>query len=217
MTPFWAVGGMGVDRRVVAALWRRAPLPLLTPDAHENGREMEPNRSLTRLEIVTSDLDRSTGEPAVSAPASFDELYRAQWASQVRFAALTTGSVATAEEIVQDAFVDLHRRWNRVQLPVAYLRHSVVHGCIGWVRRRQTEHRYAQRELVAPPVHVDAHLVELVDALAVLSPRQRAAVVLRYVDDLSEAEIARALGCRPGTVKSLLSRALATLQEVLTP
>ena len=64
---------------------------------------------------------------------------------------------------------------------------------------------------VAPPQE------PLLDALATLSERQRVAIVLRYYEDLSEAEIAAALGCRPGTVKSLLHRGLAQLREVIEP
>jgi RNA polymerase sigma factor (sigma-70 family) len=64
---------------------------------------------------------------------------------------------------------------------------------------------------VAPPQE------PLLDALATLNERQRVAIVLRYYEDLSEADIADALGCRPGTVKSLLSRGLTQLREVIEP
>ena len=65
--------------------------------------------------------------------------------------------------------------------------------------------------------HSDDEALAVRDALRVLSPRQRAAVVLRYFEDLKEAEIAAALGCRPGTVKSLLSRSMSKLKGVPTP
>lgn len=143
---------------------------------------------------------------------TFDDLYASQWLPMVRFASLTTGSFALAEEIVQDAFVELHRRWDRVERPHAYLRCAVSHRCTSWVRRQRLERRSPPD---APGNHTDESLLEMLDALKVLSPRQRAAVVLRYHEGLSEAEIAGALSCRPGTVKSLLARALDRLRKEL--
>jgi RNA polymerase sigma factor (sigma-70 family) len=134
----------------------------------------------------------------------------------VRLAALTTGSVAIAEEIVQDAFLQLHRNWERVDKPDAWLRMAVVNGCRDWVRRRG-------REPTSPTPaggtfdtdNVEAMVVRA--ALGVLSPRQRIAVVLRYFEDLPEREIADLIGCRPGTVKSLLARSLPKLEKELRP
>lgn len=142
----------------------------------------------------------------------FDSFYRSQWLPMVRFASLTTGSTALAEEIVQDAFLETYRRWDRIDSPIGYLRRAVSHRCTSWVRRQQLERRVRTNT----PAHgLDVRLIELLDAMKVLSPRQRAAIVLRYLDDLPEAEIALVLSCRPGTVKSLLARALTRLQEVV--
>lgn len=142
----------------------------------------------------------------------FDAFYRAQWEPMVRFATLTTGSIALAEEIVQDAFIDVLRRWDRVEQPTGYLRVAVASRCTGWVRRRQIQRRVPHP---VPLEQTDSRLVELLEALKVLTPRQRAAIVLRYLDDLPESEIAEALSCRPGTVRSLLARARTKLQEAL--
>lgn len=153
----------------------------------------------------------SVADPvAGTSGETFEALYRRQWTPMVRFAALTTGSVALAEEIVQDAFADVHRAWARVDVPAAYLRRSVANRCTSWVRRQRLERRVTADRPVAA---TDDRVVELLDALGRLSPRQRAAIVLRHLDDLPEAEIAEVLACRPGTVKSLLARGLARLRE----
>lgn len=146
-------------------------------------------------------------------PATFDGVYRSHYARMVVVARLTTDSVAAAEEIVQDAFVQLYRNWASVERPLGYLRVAVVHGCRSYLRRhiRERSHRLPAPE----PVFSDARAIAVRDALRVLTPRQRAAVVLRYYEDLPEREIAKALGCRPGTVKSLLSRSMPRLREVL--
>lgn len=157
-----------------------------------------------------------TNERLAADPAEvdFDTFYRDRWQPTVRFAALTTGSVALAEEVAQDAFAEVLRRWSELHSPAGYLRRSVTSRCTSWVRRQQLERRI---EADAPLEHVDTHLVEMLDALRSLSARQRAAVYLRYVDDLSEAEIADSLSCRPGTVKSLLARARKQLESELSP
>lgn len=134
----------------------------------------------------------------------------------VRLAAMTTGSVAIAEEIVQDAFVQLHRHWERVDKPDSWLRAAVINGCRDWVRRRSREPTSQSPDTDGFDTdNVDAMVVRA--ALEVLSPRQRIAIVLRYFEDLPEREIAELLGCRPGTVKSLLARGLPKLQKELQP
>ena len=80
-----------------------------------------------------------------------------------------------------------------------------------------TSHSHAQAPLLAVHSSDEFRFDELADAIARLPFRQRAVIVLRYYADLTEAEIADALGCRPGTVKSLASRALATLSKEITP
>lgn len=144
---------------------------------------------------------------------TFDDVYRRQWGQLVRFAYVTTASMAQAEEVVQDVFVQLYRHRNTVERPEAWLRHAVANQVTSWVRRRQLERRHRQQ--LAAPAHVPTVTLEFVAMLAPLSPRQRAALFLRYHEDLPEQEIAVVLGCRPGTVKSLINRALARLRERL--
>jgi RNA polymerase sigma-70 factor (sigma-E family) len=144
---------------------------------------------------------------------SFEALYVAEAKAMSRLAYLMVGSPEQAQELTHDAFARLYERWDTIDNPGAYLRTTVVNGCRDSLRRRLL----ADRE--RPDVRPDAHLGadHLIDALARLPHRQRAAVVLRYYEDRSEADIAELLGVRPGTVKSLLHRGLATLREVIEP
>ncbi|MGH3747366.1 MAG: sigma-70 family RNA polymerase sigma factor [Micromonosporaceae bacterium] len=152
---------------------------------------------------------------AEAEEASFRALYADQFPPMVRLAYLTTGSLPAAEDVVQDAFVQLHRHRHRVHDPAAWLRRAVVSHCTSFVRRRMLERRHGRSvELVhMPALSADATAVR--DAMSRLKPRQRAAVFLRYYLDLPETAIADALGCRKGTVKSLLHRGLAVMKEAL--
>ena len=140
------------------------------------------------------------------------ELYRREYAPMVRLAHLITGSNEAAEDLVQDPFVRLYWSWERVDEPGAYLRRIVVNRCNSWHRRRRMERQRQPRPVAEG---VDAESRELLDALAHLGVRQRTALVLRFFVDMSEADIAHALGCRPGTVKSLVHRGLRQMEEVI--
>jgi RNA polymerase sigma factor (sigma-70 family) len=143
-------------------------------------------------------------------------VYAAQYALMVRLAYVTTGSVLAAEDVVQEAFVELYRRWAEINEPTGWVRRAVVSRCTSWVRRQRLERRYG-REAERPPAYqpVSPESLAVRSALARLRPRHRTAVFLRYYLDLPESAIAAALGCRPGTVKSLLHRSLAVLREHL--
>jgi RNA polymerase sigma-70 factor (sigma-E family) len=155
----------------------------------------------------------SAAPPAAPTDPTFAELYRDAHADMVRLAYLLTGSAEASQDVVQDAFVSMHRTWARVREPRAYLRRAVVNGCTSHHRRRFRERARTPK----PETHAELEADELFDVLASLPDRQRAAVVLRYWHDLDENQIADVLGCRPGTVGSLLHRAIARLREVLEP
>jgi RNA polymerase sigma-70 factor (sigma-E family) len=164
---------------------------------------------------VTSVVSRPPAVVHGLARPTFDELYRRRYGALVQIARLTTGSAALAEEIVQDAFAAVLRRFDVLDQPEAYLHRAVVNGCTSWVRRRALERRHAE----GPPERVewsDPDTFAVTHAVAQLPTRQRAVVVLRYFADWSERDIAHAIGCRPGTVKSLLSRARTRLAEELS-
>lgn len=153
-------------------------------------------------------------ERAPTREIDFADLYRERYEPMVRLAFLLTGSNAVAEELVQDAFVKVHRNWDRAYAPAAYLRTAVMNACRSHHRRRFLER---DRRPDPAPEAAEPQVDELWDAVATLRPRQRAALVLKFYEDLSEAEIAEALGCRPGTVKSLVSRGLEELRKVVEP
>jgi len=161
------------------------------------------------MQMATRDEDSSGGE---SSPAVTDR-YRELWPGLVRLARLLTGSHALGEDLAQEAFIGLIRSGD-IAAPEAYLRRSVVNASINLGKRRAREraHLLTLREEVSLPPEVD-ELWAIVEKLPV---RQRAVLVLRYQLDLPEAEIARLLQCRPGTVKSLASRALTHLRQEMT-
>ena len=154
-------------------------------------------------------------QPASSpdaATSSFEDLYAAQFLPMVRMATLMCGRVEVARDIVQDAFVALHVKWSGVSQPMAYLRQSVTNGCR---TRARWDQRRRGRVTNAEPM-VDAEVSELHDVLARLPHRQRAAVVLRYYEGRTEAEIAGILRCRPGSVGPLISRGLQAMRNELS-
>jgi RNA polymerase sigma factor (sigma-70 family) len=147
-----------------------------------------------------------------SEPILLEQLYRDRYQSMVRLAYLLTGSKEVAEDVVQESFAQLQRYAARVKHPPAYLRQTVVNACRAHHRRHRRERDHVVdlvTEEVAPETHV------LLDAVAALPYRQRAALVLRFYEDRPEDEIAAALGCRPATVRSLVHRGLARLREVI--
>jgi RNA polymerase sigma-70 factor (sigma-E family) len=162
--------------------------------------------------MANDEVERSA-PVAAGSPETFDDLYRARQPAMVRLAVLLVGSPETATDLVQDCFVKLHPRWERLDDPTAYLRRSVVNACHSHHRRLRRFRRLDLRP--SEPAELGAR--ELTDALVALPHRQRAALVLRFYEGLPDAEIADALGCRPGTVASLVHRGLAALREVIEP
>jgi DNA-directed RNA polymerase specialized sigma24 family protein len=134
----------------------------------------------------------------------------------VRLAFVLTSSAELAEDVTQEAFARLHLRFDALDNPAAYLRVTTVNLTRELHRRNQRERRHLEgvpRPLAATPLAAG----ELLDVLGDLPERYRTVLVLRYWADWSEADIAAALRCRPGTVKSLASRALAKLKKELQP
>ena len=161
-----------------------------------------------------------------------ERLYTAHYRQLVRLSVLLVRDQETAEEVVQDAFVALHRTWRGIRDPhagLAYLRQAVVNRSRSVLRHRAVEHRHltsaAAQEAAATPslpgaddaVVRRAHRAAVLDALQQLSERQREVLVLRYYLDLDEAGIAEALGISRGAVKSHASRGAAALRTLLEP
>ncbi|MCI2240100.1 SigE family RNA polymerase sigma factor [Kineococcus sp. TRM81007] len=151
-------------------------------------------------------------------------LYAAHWRRLVALAAEFTGETSTAEEVVQEAFVALHRRWRRLDdraSAVAYLRQAVVNGARDVLRHRAVADRRRPLPDPAPEgpeeraVRSAEHRLVLA-ALDGLPARQREVLVLRYSADLSEQDIAETLGISRGAVKTHAHRGLAALRAGLT-
>ena len=155
------------------------------------------------------------------APPSFAEYVRQRHPALVRFARVLCGDAHLADDLVQDALVGSALRWGRVQRqddPEAYVRRAIVNGYLNRrrkLRRETLSDQVPERPGVDPPPlrPLDGQLWQL---LAGLPRQQRAVLVLRYYEDLSEAQIAEVLGCSSGTVKSTTSRAMAKLRAALT-
>jgi RNA polymerase sigma factor (sigma-70 family) len=155
-------------------------------------------------------------EPRTTAPGAenvIEELYSsvAPWLRRVAY--LMVGQADVAEELVHDAFVRTYHRLGSVDTPAAYLRTTVVNLCLSWRGRRAVERRHQ------PPSRTMVELTEVDETWRLLSRlprRQRAAVVLRYYEDLPFDRIAAIIGCRPATVRSLVHRAIATLRKEMT-
>jgi RNA polymerase sigma-70 factor (sigma-E family) len=162
--------------------------------------------------------ERGSVDTTRSADDAIDELYRAHHLRLVRLAVLVCGDVGVAEEVVQEAFVRVWRRWDKLRdrdAASAYLRTAVVNLCRSHLRRRMLEirHRLYRGE---DAVDIDpAVRIDVLNAVAHLPRRQRACIALRYYEDLSEAETARLLGISVGGVKSQTHKALRRLEGLV--
>lgn len=124
-----------------------------------------------------------------------------------------TGDQGSAEEVTQDAYVEVLRRFDGLENPRAYLRRCIVNS-VNRRARREGLFRRSVEQLPRTGSVIDEP-AEMHDLFKLLTLRQRTAVFLRYYLDLSETDMAAAMGCRPGTVKSTLSTALDRLREAL--
>jgi RNA polymerase sigma-70 factor (sigma-E family) len=152
---------------------------------------------------------------------SLAELYVAYAPDGIRLAYLLTGDRALAEDLVQDAFVRLVGRLRHLREPSAfwtYLRRTIVNLATSHFRHRRVERAYLDRVAAAPAADTNSNdeLDESMHRVLLgLPQRQRAAIVLRFYEDLSDVLTAAVLECSPGTVRSLVSRGMQTLREGL--
>lgn len=150
---------------------------------------------------------------------SFGDLYVRHAPEGIRLAFLLTGDRALAEDLVQEAFARLVGRLRHLRDPGAfgtYLRRTIVNLATSHFRRRRVERAYLERSATAPETNANEELdATMHDALLRLPERQRAAIVLRFYEDLSDVQTAEVLRCSPGTVRSLVSRSMKTLRTEL--
>lgn len=167
------------------------------------------------LAALTARSDRNL------ARAGFDALWEQHAGRALQLAVLLCGDRSVSEDVVAEAFSRVLPRWRRGGIADfwPYLRTAVINQSRANSRRSRSAISWRRRQPNPPPSQSAEHgLVEravIGAALAALAPMQRNALVLRYFEDLSEAEAARLLGCSVGTVKSSASRGLARLREVL--
>ena len=156
---------------------------------------------------------------------AFDAFVRARLPALLRFAHVVSGDPHTAADLVQDALERTGLRWSKLDSqgdPDAYVRRAILNGRTS----RWRKHRRETLVDVVPDRSLGRHWQDGADAraehdelwrlLATLPQRQRAVIVLRYYEDMSEEQIALTLGCAPGTVKSQASKALAKLRAAMT-
>ncbi|HEY0225752.1 MAG TPA: sigma-70 family RNA polymerase sigma factor [Mycobacterium sp.] len=174
---------------------------------------MSTNRPLTPARA-----DRDVVLPRASG--QIEKLFRSDYAKLVRAAWMLSGSREVAEDIVQDVFAQMiaSSAFVNADDPGSYIYRAVINRLRSWQRRQGLERRQMVilPETTASPPEISGFR----EFLAVLSDRQRTAVVLRYYCDLPLAEVARLMGCRTGTVSVLLRRALhkgRTMKEVFDP
>jgi len=145
----------------------------------------------------------------------FTLFYRSAYPGAVRLAWLLTHDHATAEDVVQDAFMRLRPRLATIEDRNAYLRTVVVNGCRDRARSAIRADAGLRRIGGGAELSSTDRPSELLDAVARLSYKQRAVLVLRYWADLPEREIATIVGARPATIRSINARALARLSKEL--
>lgn len=167
-----------------------------------------------------------TGHPdltGLDADAAVEELYAAHWRQLVRLSVLLVHDQASAEDVVQDAFVAMHGKWSRLRDPdkaLAYLRQAVVNRSRSTLRHDVVVERHARTSAagegtVDAPSLGGARRDAVRAALLQLSERQREVLVLRHYLDWSEAQIADALDISPGSVKAHAHRGSLALRELL--
>jgi len=152
----------------------------------------------------------------------FADFVHTHTAALLKSAYLLTGNRLAAEELVQDTFVRLYPKWDRVidaPVPIAYVRRSMMNNFLNG--KRATRRETLVRDLpdhpgdtwVADPSGMVADRLLVRELLDELGPKPRAVLVMRFFHDLSDADIAADLGVREGTVRSIVSRALAGLRD----
>jgi RNA polymerase sigma-70 factor (sigma-E family) len=191
-----------------------------------------PGRARRRTFVIESVVGERRGR-FLDAPARVDTgrdadealvaIYTAHYRSLVRMAALLLRDTAAAEDVVQDAFIAMHGSWRRLRdtdKALAYLRQAVVNRARSRLRHLKVVERKAPAPMpdAASAEYGAMQAVErtaVMTALRELPTRQREVLVLRYYSDLSEAQIAEAMGISQGAVKSHASRGIAALRNTL--
>ncbi len=154
---------------------------------------------------------------------TFEQFAQTRLPAVLRFAVVLTNDRGLAEDVVQEVLIRAYQRWDQIEAlerPEAYVRRMVVNEFLSWRRKwaRIVPHEDAVLDRPVPdPTEPSAGQQVLLDEIAKLPRRQRTVMVLRYFEDLPDADIAELLGCAETTVRGYAFRALATLRVELTP
>jgi RNA polymerase sigma-70 factor (sigma-E family) len=191
--------------------------------AYPSGPAVVPARPIHVTGVLAADAALGSVPAEWDVEQAVTAMYSTHYRSLVRLAALLVRDAATAEEIVMDSFIAMHGAWRRLrdnEKALSYLRQSVVNRSRSVIRHRVTVDKNAPKPAPDMPSAEQGALTLLertavVTALRSLPPRQREALVLRYYGDLSEAQIASAMGISRGAVRSYTARAMASLRKVL--
>ena len=178
------------------------------------------------MHLTAAGTSRLHGKSQLSgtdeAALAVETLYREHALELIRLGYVILGDRPAAEDVVQEAFCGLYRRWGRLSKKdsaPAYLRSSVLNGCRSVLRRRRPDPVAASGQLLAASAEAAVlsreQRDEVIRAIVRLPDRQREALVLRFYLDLSDQEIARVMGTGTSAVRSSVSRALAALAQTL--
>lgn len=163
-------------------------------------------------------MEGMVGDAAASLPASYEEFVAARTGALFRVALLMTRSRADSEDLLQTTLVKVYVEWDRVRdaaSPDAYVRRILLNTFLSSRRLARFSREVLVHAVPDDPVHDHDHdeRLSVWPHVKSLPPRQRAVIVLRYYEGLSEREIAAALGCGTGTVKSTASAAMKNLRS----
>ena len=182
-----------------------------------------PGRPINVTDTLLADAAMESVSGEWDATRAVTAIYTTHYRSLVRLAVLLVRDVATAEEVVQDSFIAMHTAWRRLrdtEKALSYLRQSVVNRSRSVLRHRMVVDKNAPKPAPDMP-SAEQGAISLLERSAVIAalrrlpPRQREALVLKYYADLSEAQIATAMGISRGAVKSHTARGVAALRLVL--
>jgi RNA polymerase sigma-70 factor (sigma-E family) len=220
-------------RHAAVTLWSRLPGNDPVMGGNPAARDFrQPDHTVrvhaaTRREETRAPADAAPGpvssEAGPDAEQAITAIYGRHYYRLVRLAAALVGDVGTAEEVVQDAFIAMCGAWSRLRdrdKALAYVRQSVLNRSRSVLRHRVVAGRTAPEPAQDMPSAEHGAITQLersalISAMRALAPRQREALVLRFYLDLSEGQVASAMGISRGTVKCHTARAKAALRSVL--
>lgn len=177
-----------------------------------------------RLDCADDAADRSSRllwhdarvPPSPNDSSEFEYFYRRSYPAAKRLAYLLLNGSADAEDVTQDSFWRLHDRFQDLATPDAYLRTTIVNACRQHHRSNERRTRWLRLATAGDDAWIEL-ADPMLDAVAVLPFRQRAAIVLRYWVDLPDDDIATTLDVKPATVRSLVQRGLQRLRKEIQP